>query len=605
MKNYSRVLALVLTVILAVCLFTLPVMAASASGGGLELTLNTDKTEYTAEEQITASLTVKNTTESAIGSLVAEHIVPNGFSVVSGTSQKSIETLAAGESVTVDVVYTATNPKTGDDTVAAVAAVMIAAAAGLVVLGAADPKARKSIISMFLCCVMVAGLVVGVRADELTDGVTVSTTVKVDGTEVTLSAKVSQTQKQTKEYTAASGETLTLSNLLPETFAGSDAVKGVASENIHSFAVAEPGTYGLCLVLSVDEAASVCEKVVLDSGKANEASFVMEYDVMADELTQIVSNSGYTYLTGYSVDLSAGTHTLAGSNISAVYVLAEDADESYVAKYGDTWYDSVMNAMKAANTATEDAVVNVYADSSNLYSIEMTGTNNVTLNANGHKITSYITDAQSNHLFVLKKSEGEITIRNLFIEHDAQKHVFRIDTPAVVNLVDVEINADGTSTTKDGLIYLHNSSDINLNLTRVKVNMAISTDPNYDKDDARGCKSGIITTTEAKAKNATLNISLVDCYFDATKSGTNYGYAGICIRYGNTANITLENTTILTGDEYAIRSRKHLTEDGVAGRINLMLVGNCVLQSTNAELNNADGYSYGGNGIDYITVTVK
>lgn len=603
MKNYRRTLALVLTVILAVCLFALPVMAATETGGGLELTLTTDKAEYTLEENIAVSLTVKNTTESAIGSLVAEHVVPNGFSVVSGTSQKSIETLDAGESVTVDVVYTASNPNTGDYTVAAVAAIMVVAAAGLIALGAVDAKARKSIVSMFLCCIMVAGLAVGVSADELTDGVTVSTTVKVNGDEITLSAKVSQTEEHTKEFTTASGEALTLSNLLPETFAGSNAVKAVTTENVHSFAVTEPGTYSLCLVLSVSEAANATDKVVLDSGKANEAAFEMEYAVTADELSTIVSNSGYTYLTGYSVDLSAGTHTLIGSDISAVYVLAKDTDATYVAKYGDTWYPSVINAMKAANTATEDAVVTMYADNSNLYSIEMSGTNNVVLNGNGHTITTYITDAQSNHLFVLKKTEGEITIRNLFIEHDAQKHVFRIDTPAVVNLVDVEINADGTSTTKDGLIYLHNSSDINLNLTRVKANMAISTDPNYD-NDARGCKSGIITTTEAKSKDAQLNISLVDCYFDATKSGTTYGYAGICIRYGNTANITLENTTILTGNEYAIRSRKHLSEDAV-GRINLTLVGECVLKSTNADLNNADGYSYGGNGIDSITITVK
>lgn len=197
MKNYRRTFALVLTVILTVCLFALPVMAATETAGGLELTLTTDKAEYTSEENITASLTVKNTTESAIGSLVAEHVVPNGFSVVSGTSQKSIETLAAGESVTVDVVYATSVPKTGDYTIAAVVAVMVVAAAGLVVLGAADAKVRKSILSVFLCCIMVAGLAVGVSADELTDGVTVSTTVKVNGDEVTLCAKVSQTDEDT------------------------------------------------------------------------------------------------------------------------------------------------------------------------------------------------------------------------------------------------------------------------------------------------------------------------------------------------------------------------------------------------------------------------
>jgi flagellar assembly protein FliH len=51
MKNYRRILAVVLTVILSICLFALPVMAATQTANGLELTLVTDKAEYAEKEQ--------------------------------------------------------------------------------------------------------------------------------------------------------------------------------------------------------------------------------------------------------------------------------------------------------------------------------------------------------------------------------------------------------------------------------------------------------------------------------------------------------------------------------------------------------------------------
>ena len=54
---------MVLTVILAICLFVLPAMAATETVNGMELTLVTDKAEYAADEQITASLTAKNITK--------------------------------------------------------------------------------------------------------------------------------------------------------------------------------------------------------------------------------------------------------------------------------------------------------------------------------------------------------------------------------------------------------------------------------------------------------------------------------------------------------------------------------------------------------------
>ena len=76
MKNHRRILAVVLTVILAICLFVLPAMAATETVSGMELTLVTDKAEYAADEQITASLTAKNITDAPITGLVIKHQIP-------------------------------------------------------------------------------------------------------------------------------------------------------------------------------------------------------------------------------------------------------------------------------------------------------------------------------------------------------------------------------------------------------------------------------------------------------------------------------------------------------------------------------------------------
>lgn len=282
MKNHRRTLALVLTVILAVCLFALPVMADTTTGGGLELTLTTDKTEYTADEQIVATLTVKNTTDAAITDLIAKHSAPEGYGVAAGTAKKTISSLAAGESVSVEVTYGAGIPTTGDAGIIAAAAAMIVAAGGLLALGKADSKLRKGIISMFLCCIMVAGLAVGASASELTDGITVSTTVKVDGADVTLSAAV--TQKAAEEPTEPADPVvyngLTASQL--------DAIPGVNAEDFAGY-MDQNWNFGWVADTSIEALAS---KVDL-TGTADPASKVWRVGTNAAEGCALIDNAGW------------------------------------------------------------------------------------------------------------------------------------------------------------------------------------------------------------------------------------------------------------------------------------------------------------------------
>ena len=193
MKNHRRILAVVLTAILAICLFVLPAMAATETVNGMELTLVTDKAEYAADEQITASLTVKNITDTSITGLALKHQIPEGIKTVSGDVEKIVPSLAAGESVTLAVVLKAdVAASTGDYAIVAVAATLVLSAAGLVFLSK-DAVVRKGVLSVFLCFVLVGGLVMAVPAQAETNDFKVTTTIKVDGKDVVLTAVVQQT----------------------------------------------------------------------------------------------------------------------------------------------------------------------------------------------------------------------------------------------------------------------------------------------------------------------------------------------------------------------------------------------------------------------------
>jgi len=190
MKNYRATLAMVLSIILCVCLFALPVMAQTTEHNGLEVSLTTDKAEYAGDEQITATLNVKNTGNDAFAKLTLQHQTPKGYDVVAGETEKAIESLAAGESASVAVTYKGGNPATGDATTLVVG-LMVAAGAGLAALMILDKKSRMVGISMILCCVMLVG-VAPAQAAHIGEDITVTTTVKVNGADVTLSAKVTQ-----------------------------------------------------------------------------------------------------------------------------------------------------------------------------------------------------------------------------------------------------------------------------------------------------------------------------------------------------------------------------------------------------------------------------
>ncbi|MBD5103517.1 MAG: hypothetical protein HDT47_01485 [Ruminococcaceae bacterium] len=78
---------------------------------GIEATLTTDKEEYLSDEPITATLTVKNTSDTAIVNVSLESLIPEEYKLADDSvATKQIDVLNASESVTLIVTYVPKTP---------------------------------------------------------------------------------------------------------------------------------------------------------------------------------------------------------------------------------------------------------------------------------------------------------------------------------------------------------------------------------------------------------------------------------------------------------------------------------------------------------------
>lgn len=103
------------TMLLIIFMIT-PVMAATTTQDGLNVTLSTDKTNYSNEDTINATVTVENQNSYAITGIEINSIIPKGYSLKDGElSQKSIESLNPGDKFELSVKYTPTLSDSKDD----------------------------------------------------------------------------------------------------------------------------------------------------------------------------------------------------------------------------------------------------------------------------------------------------------------------------------------------------------------------------------------------------------------------------------------------------------------------------------------------------------
>ena len=106
MKVIKRIQIFLLMMVLSIGFMVMPVLAASLSQDGLEVTLTTDKESYSQDDQIVATLTVTNTNDFAVSHVSLENVIPEGYKLADGSEvTKQVESLESGESATLTVTY--------------------------------------------------------------------------------------------------------------------------------------------------------------------------------------------------------------------------------------------------------------------------------------------------------------------------------------------------------------------------------------------------------------------------------------------------------------------------------------------------------------------
>ena len=186
MKKTSKFLAIVLSVVLCICLLTIPAMAQTAEQDGIKVTLTTDKTEYAETDPIVATAMVENNSGKTLYAVSLKHTGPDGYGVAAGAARKDLGNLAAGASDTLEVTFSADAPAGTGDTVGIVIAVLLVAGLGVLAL-----TCRKGAVVALALVMLLGAFGMPLAASAASNAVEVTTTVKVGGADVTLKASVS------------------------------------------------------------------------------------------------------------------------------------------------------------------------------------------------------------------------------------------------------------------------------------------------------------------------------------------------------------------------------------------------------------------------------
>ncbi len=221
-------------------------------------------------------------------------------------------------------------------------------------------------------------------------------------------------------------------------------------------------------------------------------------------------------------------------------VLKEDPT-AQVAQIGDMKY-TLKEAIKVANASKEDVTIKLLHD---VYVVNELYFNNkagktITIDGNGKTVT-YLANATA---FSITQKAGTVHFKNMKVSHNGEGAVFRTSNAINLNLTDITIHAknDTKGYYKWSLINLFGKGKTNLTMTRVKIDMDITT----IESDASG--AAVIRTGNAgNVKN--IKITMNNCQIDATGAK---GRAGIRVTEDTTANIVFNNTTFLTQNNYVV-----------------------------------------------------
>lgn len=112
MKNVKRIFVITFMLAFILSISSINAFAATVTQDNLEVTLVTDKEKYAEDEQIKATLTVQNNNKVPVTNVDLETALPDGYKLADKSeNKKTVDSIAAGESVSLDVTLEKDNTK--------------------------------------------------------------------------------------------------------------------------------------------------------------------------------------------------------------------------------------------------------------------------------------------------------------------------------------------------------------------------------------------------------------------------------------------------------------------------------------------------------------
>ena len=204
-RVFGRIWMLALTLFVLTAT-VLPASAATVMQDGVAVTLTTDKSEYSANESSTVTMTGENNNSFSVEDVKLEFKIPGGYnSQTQGDTNATFARLGAGESITQTLAIDpdqSSNVDTGDRSLLGIWGFLAVMSAALVVVLTVLYRKNAKMFSMLLCLVLVASMLpIGALAADTEDGentktIILSETVNVDGEDLTVTGMVTYTYKE-------------------------------------------------------------------------------------------------------------------------------------------------------------------------------------------------------------------------------------------------------------------------------------------------------------------------------------------------------------------------------------------------------------------------
>lgn len=230
MKRIAKIFLCVLMVLSVLIILPDSVNAVSLeSHDGLEVSILTDKDEYSQSDDIKITINVKNTNAYDMENISVDALLPEGLTVKSGELSNNSVNIKAGETYTVSIeakltaasiesnnsnLTQATNNtgaakdtaaapvKTGDSTNIVLWIVVLAISVAGVIVAVKGKKSKKALSMFLVMALILTGTLTGISGKVLgankTGSISVDKTITVNGQQYTVKAVVSY-EKQVKE----------------------------------------------------------------------------------------------------------------------------------------------------------------------------------------------------------------------------------------------------------------------------------------------------------------------------------------------------------------------------------------------------------------------